>query len=196
MSVNINYTPAPIGQPETLEGAFGDFFRGTVRVITAPFKAAGHTAGEAFRGITTGDFKRVILAPVKGGTHFVMETYRGTADTAAIGVPILSIAGSIPSPASPFLLGGAAGLAVLGKIRQKQIAGDALNAQEAEFIKQQMDAGNVQMVDMETYQKVKDNVSAAEAQYARQNPAGKGIPTGLLAAGGAVAAALVFLATS
>lgn len=179
----------PTENPEVLSGVFGDIFR----VVTAPFKAVGHTAGEIYRGVSRGDFERVMLAPVKGGTHFVMETFRGTADAAAVAVPILVIAGTIPSPASPFLLAGAGGLGALHAIRQKQLAGDALNSQEVEFINQQMAAGNVQMVDVDTYNQIKGTVADAEAQFAAANPSQKKLSMPVLAAGGAVAAAFAFL---
>lgn len=116
--------------------AFGNFVKGSWTSLKAPFTGVGHFAAETVRGVKTGDIKRVVVAPIKGVGHYGLQTYRGTADTAKIGVPILSTVGAVPTPASPFLLGGAALLAGLGALRERQklrsklAAGESLTAEE------------------------------------------------------------------
>lgn len=102
---------------ETMDGFLRDLQRvaeGAVKVVSAPFKAAGHTVMEAGRGISRGDISRVFLSPIKGVGHYAGETYRGGSQTIKASGTLLydqscNIAGisaagtQVPGPQQPFV---------------------------------------------------------------------------------------------
>jgi hypothetical protein len=144
---NMNY-----GDIETLSG-IGDFLKSKVKFITSPIrsvaKGVGHTVGEVGRGFSRGDIGRVVKAPFKGVGHTVASQVRDVKGHAewyyrpskmrqwmkpAGG--IVTAAGMIPTPASPFLLAGGAALTAGGaigeKVFQKKKAYEAVRAGETQ----------------------------------------------------------------
>ena len=97
--------------------------------ISSVVKGTGHTFGEIGRGVSRGDWTRVALAPVRGGTHVAGSMYRDVKQhiewyyrpskmrqwMKPAGAAV-TVAGSIPTIASPILLAGGAALTAGGAI--------------------------------------------------------------------------------
>lgn len=122
-------------QPETMDGLLDwgkSVVKSSLSPITSSIKGIGHTVMEAGRGISSGDIKRVLAAPVKGTGHTVLSWGRDTKEHAEwyyrpskmrqwmkpVG-GLVTAAGAIPTPASPFLLAGGAALTAGGAIGDK-----------------------------------------------------------------------------
>jgi hypothetical protein len=114
--------------------------------ITSAVKGTGHFLFEFGRGAKEGDFKRMLASPFKGIGHIGGSMWRDTTNYAQyyyrpsymavwmqpVGSALMA-AGSVPSPASPFLLAGGGLLTIAGGIAGKSVAdkkADEANTQQ------------------------------------------------------------------
>jgi hypothetical protein len=118
---------------QELMGGVFDYVKSAASVVVNPItsvaKGTGHMVMEAGRGIKEGDISRILTSPLKGAGHIAGETYRTHREhweyyyrpskmgewMQPVG-GLLTVAGAVPTPASPFLLAGGAALTAGGAI--------------------------------------------------------------------------------